>query len=157
MASVAADVLVLIATLMRTWSMWAEAARINFTSTFATILMRNDKFLDLHGVQIDAKTQMQLVEPMSTWIAICLVLMSTSALSSPSVTAIPTSRFILDLHRAADTLGVAGDTPQGGEIGTLIFRGSESATASRARSARTREVYGMVFTHATATIEREGE
>lgn len=83
--------------------------------------------------------------------------MCASALSSPSVTAILTSRFILDLHRAADTLGVAGDTPQGGEMGTLVFRGSSSATTSRARSARTREVYGMVFTHATATIEREGE
>lgn len=83
--------------------------------------------------------------------------MSTSALSSPSITAILTSRFILDLHRAADTLGVAGDGSQGGGMGTLIFRGGESATTSRARSARTREVYGMVFTHATATIEREDE
>lgn len=83
--------------------------------------------------------------------------MSTSVLFSPSVTAILTSRFILDLHRAADTLGVAGDTTQGGEIDTLIFRGSELATTSRARSARTREVYGMVFKHATVTIEHEGE
>lgn len=61
MASVVADVLVLVATLMRTWSMWAEAARINFTSTFATILMRNGKFLGLPGVQIDAKTQIQVL------------------------------------------------------------------------------------------------
>lgn len=61
MVSVVADVLVLVATLMRTWSMWAKAARINFTSTFATILMRNGKFLDIHGVHLAAKTQIQVL------------------------------------------------------------------------------------------------
>lgn len=78
-------------------------------------------------------------------------------LLSPSVTAILTSRFILDLHHAADTLGAAGDDTQYNEMGTLAFYGSESATTSRTPSARPRDVYGMVFTPMTGTIERERE
>lgn len=53
MTSVVADVLVLVATWTRTWPMRAEAARINFTSTFAIILMRDGGSLDVPRFQID--------------------------------------------------------------------------------------------------------
>lgn len=80
-----------------------------------------------------------------------------SALFSSSVTAILTSRFILDLHHAADTLGAAGDGTLHNEMATLAFYQNESATTSRAPSARPRNVYGMVFTPMTGTIELERE
>ncbi|KAH9855385.1 hypothetical protein C2E23DRAFT_815610 [Lenzites betulinus] len=100
MSAVVADVLVLAATWSRTWSMRTEASRINFTSTFAAILTRDGTMyfvvlLIANLIGLGLSRHIELVEPMSTWTAI--------------LTAILTSRFILDLHKAADGLGVAAD------------------------------------------------
>ncbi|KAI0631153.1 hypothetical protein C8Q77DRAFT_1159851 [Trametes polyzona] len=142
LSSVIADVLVLVATWTRTWPMRAEASRFKFTATFAAILMRNGTLyfvvlLLTNIVGLGLSRRIELIEPMSTWIAI--------------LTAILTSRFILDLHNAADTLGVAGESHPSGELDTLAFR----TGASHGHAGARRSVYGAVITSITATTDSE--
>ncbi|KAI9067875.1 hypothetical protein FKP32DRAFT_219974 [Trametes sanguinea] len=128
LSSVLADVLVLIATWTRTWPMRVEASKINFTARFAAILMRDARRIDL-------------IEPMSTWIAL--------------VTAIFTSRFILDLHEAADTLSREGTTQltDFGTLETIAFHIDSRPPRARYGPNTSRSVYGAVLTDLSVTSD----
>ncbi|KAI9065335.1 hypothetical protein FKP32DRAFT_518511 [Trametes sanguinea] len=85
--------IVLAVTVSKTRPLRTEAPPISFTSSVADILMRDGALyfallLVANSVALGLVRTFSLIQPMSMWIAI--------------VTSIMTSRFILDLHEAAD-------------------------------------------------------
>ncbi|KAI0366870.1 hypothetical protein BV20DRAFT_1094260 [Pilatotrama ljubarskyi] len=96
---VLADLVVVVITVANTWSLRVQAARISFRSQIMDILMRDGAIyfsvlLVANLVGLALVRSFTLIQPMSTFIA--------------TLTAIMTSRFILDLHDAADVR--AGET-----------------------------------------------
>ncbi|RPD75587.1 hypothetical protein L226DRAFT_49377 [Lentinus tigrinus ALCF2SS1-7] len=91
-SSVVADGLVLAITWSKTWNVRREAPPMNFASKITMVLMRDGTFyftilLIINLVALSLSRAFQLIEAISTWIAV--------------VTSIMMSRFILDLHAAA--------------------------------------------------------
>ncbi|KAL7277288.1 hypothetical protein ACG7TL_009144 [Trametes sanguinea] len=157
LSSVLADVLVLIATWTRTRPMRVEASKINFTARFAAILMRDGTLyfvvlLVANLIGLGLARRIELIEPMSTWIALSLL---TESGLNDRVTAIFTSRFIIDLHEAADTLS-REDTTQLTEFGTLetiAFHVDSRLAHTQHGSSASRSVYGAVLTDLSMTTE----
>ncbi|CDO70386.1 hypothetical protein BN946_scf184999.g26 [Trametes cinnabarina] len=104
-SSVVTDFLVLTITVLKTRPIQTEAPLVSIKTTVADILMRDGALyfailLVANVIGLGTIRSFSLIQPMSTWIGI--------------LTAIMTSRFILDLHEAADPRMESSH-----EIGTL--------------------------------------
>ncbi|KAI0703648.1 hypothetical protein C8T65DRAFT_654645 [Cerioporus squamosus] len=127
-----ADAIVLIVTWKRTWSIRAEVASFARTSSLTQTLMRDGTayfvvLLIVNLIGLALIRRLDLVEPMSTWIAI--------------FTSILTSRFILDLHEASDRL--CGDDTRFTHFASLSMPVFRQPTSGQ------RSVYGTILTETT--------
>ncbi|RPD61323.1 hypothetical protein L227DRAFT_652608, partial [Lentinus tigrinus ALCF2SS1-6] len=128
-----ADAIVLVVTWKRTWSIRVEVSSFARTSSLTQTLMRDGTvyfvvLLIVNLIGLALIRRIDLVEPMSTWIAI--------------FTSILTSRFIIDLHEASNGYS-GGDT-------RFTHFASLSMSVFRQPTTAGRSVYGTILTERTA-------
>ncbi|KAH9899287.1 hypothetical protein C8Q73DRAFT_313597 [Cubamyces lactineus] len=135
-STVLTDAIVLAITISKTRALRTEAAAISFVSTIADILARDGTLyfvvlLLANLVGLSLVKSFELIQPMSTWIAI--------------LTAIMTSRFILDLHEAADPRAghdACADLRVGTLSTTMRFPGSAPGSLHARRTPSISIVFG---------------